>query len=247
MLSPRRLTLLCAIPASALSAQNQSAGPGTQLHEPPSMISSSGVADIKVTPDRATIQISVQTRGMTAAAAATDNTKKQSSVLSSLRKLGIPNERLSTTNYSVEPQYRYAQNKDPVLTGYIVTNTVVADIYDIKKIGPSIDAALSSGANIISSLDLYASNTSIARRQAIEEGIEKARGEAEAAARALGGSLGNVISIDIDAEPSSSPRPMYARAMAAGGDVGSTPINPGQQTLTVRVSTRWQFVAVRKR
>jgi uncharacterized protein YggE len=240
MLSSRRLAMLCAVPVSALSAQNP--GPSGPFREPPPSITASGRSEVKVTPDRATIRISVQTKASTAAAAASSNATKQNAVIAALRKIGIPNERLSTTDYTVEPNYRYEQNKEPTLVGYVVTNTIVADIQDTKQVGPVLDAALGAGANMISSLDFYASNTTDARKQAIADAVAKARSEADAAARAAGGTLGGVIDIDIGGDYAPPPRPMYAKTMASADMAAATPINPGQQTLTVVVSTRWQFI-----
>src|SRR4051812_13473801 len=45
--------------------------------------------EVKIVPDRANIQISVQTRGVTAAAAGSENAKKQKAVIDGLRALGI--------------------------------------------------------------------------------------------------------------------------------------------------------------
>jgi uncharacterized protein YggE len=63
-----------------------------------------------------------------------------------------------------------------------VTNTVLAEVRRLNQVGPVIDAALSRGANMITSLQFYASNTETARRTAIAAAIEKARADAEAAA-----------------------------------------------------------------
>jgi uncharacterized protein len=241
LFSLRSLTILSIVPFATLPAQqNTTPYPNDPFHAPPASILTSGQSDIKVTPDRATIHISVQTYASTAASAATANAKKQSAVVSSIHELGFSNDQISTSDYTVEPQYRYEQNKDPVLTGYTVTNTVIIDIHDIKQVGQVIDAALGNGANMISSLDFYASNTSEARRQAINEAVSKARGEAEAAATAAGGKLGNVVEITVGGEAPQPPRPMFAKAMAPN-DV-ATPINPGEETLTVTVFTRWDFI-----
>lgn len=244
MPSSRSLFVLCALPFTTLLAQQVApSGPGGEgpPHEPPASISSSGRSDVKITPDRATIRISVQTHGSTAAGAGSENAKKQSAVISKLHALGFPNEQISTTDYNVDPQYRYEQNKDPVLTGYIVTNTIVVDIHDVKQVGPVIDAVLSSGANMVSSLDFYASNTQEVRRRAIADAVSNAHGEAEAAAKGAGGTLGKVIEISVGSDYQQPPRPMFAKAMAASADV-ATPINPGQETLTVTVFTRWAFL-----
>ena len=55
-------------------------------------ISVVGRGEIKVSPDRATIQISVQTRAVTAASAAAENATKQQAVLSALKALGLTDD-----------------------------------------------------------------------------------------------------------------------------------------------------------
>ena len=199
-----------------------------------------GHGEIKVTPDRATIQVGVQTRAATAEAAAAENAKKQQSVFAALRALGFTNDQLSTISYNVYPEQRFDPGKEPVIIGYNVTNTIVVDVRKLSQVGPVIDAALSHGANNINSLQFYASNTDAARRTAIASAIEKARADAEAAARAAGGSLGGLLEINVGSYSPPPPRPMMMMKVADAAQA-STPINPGDETLSVDVSTRWKF------
>jgi len=212
--------------------------------EPIPQIAVTGRGEVKVSPDRATIQVSVQTRAVSAAAAASENATKQQSVLTALRTLGIQNDQLSTINYNVYPEQRYDQGKEPVIVAYNVTNTILVDVRKLNQVGPVIDAALSHGANMIAALQFYASNTETARRSAIATAIEKARADAEAAARAAHGSLGSLLEINIGAYSPPPPRPMMMARVAGGvAQMDSTPINPGEETLSVEVSTRWRFLA----
>ncbi len=212
--------------------------------EPIPQINVTGRGEVKISPDRATIQISVQTRGSTAAAAAAENANKQQAVLSALRVLGLGNDQLSTINYNVYPEQRYEQGKEPVIVGYTVTNTILAEVRKLTQVGPVIDAALSHGANMITSLQFYASNTEAARRTAIATAIEKARADAEAAARAARGTLGTLLEINIGPYSPPPPRPMMMMMKQAGGRAeADTPINAGEETLAVEVSTRWRFIA----
>lgn len=199
--------------------------------------------EAKVAPDRATIQISVQTRAVTAAAAATENATKVQAVLSALRSLGMTNDQLSTMNYNVQPDYVHREGREPAITGYNVTNTILADVRQLNQVGRVIDAALSRGANMMTSLQFYASNTEGARRTAIAGAIAKARADAEAAASAAGGSLGQLLEISIGAYFPQPPMPMM-RLQASVGQA-DTPIQPGQESLTVTVSTRWRFNSAR--
>lgn len=211
--------------------------------DPIPQISVVGRGEIKVSPDRATIQISVQTRAVTAAAAAAENATKQQSVLSALKALGLTDDQLSTINYNVYPEQRYEQGKEPVIVAYNVTNTILVDVRKLNQVGPVIDAALAHGANMIASLQFYASNTEVARRSAIASAIEKARADAKAAARAAHGTLGSLLEVSVGSYSPPPPRPMImARAMAGGTAQADTPINPGEETLSVEVSTRWRFL-----
>src|SRR4026208_1522522 len=110
--------------------------------EPVPQIAVTGRGEVKVSPDRATIQISVQTRASTAAAAAAENANKQQAVITALKALGLGTDQLSTINYNVYPEQRYEQGKEPVIIAYNVTNTILADVRKLTQVGPVIDAAL---------------------------------------------------------------------------------------------------------
>jgi len=198
--------------------------------------------EVKVTPDRAAIQISVQTRAATAAAAASQNATKLKAVIDALRAMGLAANQVTTMNYNVYPQQRYEPNREPVIVGYNVTNTLLVELTNLTMVGPVIDAALAKGANMVTSLQFSASNTESARREAIAMAIQKARGEAEAAARAAGGALGGVLEIGIGAYYPSPPRPMAMMRGAESAQAADTPINPGDQTVSVEVSTRWALI-----
>lgn len=232
-------TLLIAAILLPLTAQSQDS---KAPNEPIPQIAVTGRGEVKVSPDRATIQVSVQTRAVTAAAAAAENASKQQAVMTALRALGLGNDQLSTINYNVYPEQRYEQGKEPVITGYNVTNTILADVRKLNQVGPVIDAALSHGANMITSLQFYASNTEAARRSAIGTAIEKARADADAAARAARGSLGTLLEINIGAYAPPPPRPMAMLRAGVGAAQAETPINPGEETLSVEVATRWRFI-----
>lgn len=197
--------------------------------------------EVKVVSDRATIQISVQTKALTAAAAGTENARKQKAVIDALTALGIDAKDISTSGYNVNPEQRYEPNKPPVLVGYNVTNTVLVEIRKLTVVGPAIDAALSKGANMISSLQFYASNTESARQEAIALAVRSARADAEAAARAAGGTISELLEIQIGS-PISPPRPYYGdMAMARATGAPETPISASDQTVSVSINTRWRF------
>lgn len=209
----------------------------------PGSIVGTGSARLHLVPDRARMQVSVQTSGPTAAAAAAANASRSLAVRNALQKAGISVADVSTSAYDISPQYRYANGAPPAVTGYTVTNSVTALVRDVRQVGRVLDAAVAGGANGVSSLAFYASSTDSAREAGIATAVARARTEAATAARAAGGSLGPLLSLDIAPDGSGEPpRPVMFAAMAMAG-VESTPISPGQATVDVSVTARWQFVA----
>lgn len=209
---------------------------------PPSLVTS-GQGEAKVTPDRASVMINVQTRALTASAAGADNAQRTRAVLTALEKLGLPKDQLSTEGYSVNPEMVYGNGVPPRVTGYTVTNTVKAETHQPAQAGAIIDAALGAGANLINGLSFYASSIEAPRREAIALAVGNARADAQAMATAAGGSLGGLIELSTQG-PTSPPHPMYEMAAMRKGVSAAeqTPVNPGQQTVTVFVNARWQFV-----
>ena len=235
-----RLTLVCAMATSALFMTRETAQAQAAVS---SGIATSGSGEAKVTPDRAAVMINVQTRAVTAAAAASENARRTAAVLDALGKLGLPKAQLTTEGYSVYPETRYDQNGQSArVTGYVVTNTVRAETHRPEQSGTIIDAALGAGANMINGLSFYASSIDQPRREAIAMAVANARADAEAMARAAGGSLGALLELSTQG-PTVPPRPMYDMAMARKAEAAvPTPVNPGEQTVSVYVSARWLFM-----
>lgn len=227
---------------AAIMTPLQAQDAATRAPERPS-ITVSAQGNTRITPDRATIRIGVQTRGATAAAASAENARVAQRVINAIKGLGIGAEQISTVNYSVNPEYRHVENRSPEITGYTVHNTVVVDVRQIEQVGRVIDASLGAGANVINSLDFYASNTEEARRVALAAAVAKARLDAEVIARAAGGTLGSLAQASVGAYMIPMRGDMAVRATAGGMARPPTPVEPGSELLTVQVSTRWYFIA----
>jgi len=215
----------------------QAAGPSPSRPE----IVTSATGEAQLTPDRAAVYVGVQTRASTAALAARENAQKQTAIIDAIVALGISREQISTENYTVAPDTRYDQSTQrTTVTGYIVSNVVRVEVRRMEQVAPVLDTALGKGANQINSLDFFASNSDSARHDALAQAIAKARGDAEAMARAAGGSLGALVELSTS---DAGPRPVSRIAdFAMMAKAAPTPIEPGQQRLQVSVSTRWLFV-----
>ena len=81
--------VLCMAPV-ALESQSPAAVGAVSL---PSLVTS-GQGEAKVTPDRVSVLVNVQTRATTAAAAAATNAQRTKAVLDALGRLGLPKDQL---------------------------------------------------------------------------------------------------------------------------------------------------------
>jgi uncharacterized protein YggE len=232
--------LLVGLATSIAPLQAQDAA--SRAPERPS-ISVSAQGSTRITPDRATIQIGVQTKGATASAASAENARVAQRVIAAIKAVGIGAEQISTVNYSVNPEYRHIENRSPEITGYTVHNTVVVDVRQIEQVGRVIDASLGSGANMINSLDFYASNTEEARRAALAAAVDKARRDAQIIAQAAGGTLGGLAQATVGAYMIPMRRENLQMMRGDMAAAAATPVEPGSELLSVQVTTRWYFVS----
>jgi uncharacterized protein YggE len=250
----RRFVLFAPALAALVIGTPLIAQPGqSSPQSPPPYIAASAVGETRVTPDRALVQVTVDSRGESAANAGADNRAKQERVIDAVKATGVASPQIRTAGYRVYPEYAQPERgKAPKVTGYRANNTIQVEVRNVENIGRVIDAALGAGATNIGSVGLYASNTDSARREAVRLAVTKARGEAESAATAAGGTLGTVIELTID--PGAVPRPLLQNvvvtgalsAMSMGGDAPIapmyTPVEPGESLVLAVVRLRWQFV-----
>lgn len=239
------LGLAACAPAPALAqTPAPTPSPASAPTDPVPVIAAGGSGEVRITPDRAAITFAIETRAPTAAAAGRENARIAKAVLDTLRAMGIPAADLGTSGYSVHPEQRFdPRTGRSTVSGYVARNGVRAQLTKTELVGPTIDAALAKGANVVAGLEFSASTTTQARREAIAAAVAEARGEAEAAARAAGGTLGPQLELVVspEFERPDFPRPVAMRAMA-GDEGATTPVEPGQQVVRAVVQGRWRFV-----
>ncbi|MEP6832837.1 MAG: SIMPL domain-containing protein [Gemmatimonas sp.] len=215
----------------------------TQITSPPPQIIVSANGEVVSTPDRANIQLGVETQSRTAALASSENNKKQTAVLAAIKALGISSSAITTSSFSVSPVQSYDNaTRKTTIDGYRVSNIVVVNVTKIEQTGAVIDAALASGANRVASLNFELADPSKAREEAISKAITQARREAEVAAKAAGGEINGMLEITVNSFEPPRPMPMFAmdRVSSAGAP---TPVSEGTLTVQVNVTTRWRFSA----
>jgi len=210
----------------------------------PAMIPDGTLLDITATgkttrvPDLATIRAGVVTQAPTAAAALSDNANRMSAVLSALKRAGIQPRDIATANVSLQPQYRYEDNKPPVITGYQATNTVSIRFRDIAKSGAILDALVAQGANQIDGPNLSLDQPDAALDEARVDAVKRAQARAQLYAKAAGLSVSRILTIAEGGEIAGPPPPMPVYRMAAA-KAADTQVLPGESDITVTITVRF--------
>ncbi len=154
----------------------------------------SGSAVVNVVPDRASIQLGVQSNAVTVDAVEQINSAAIQNLLRTLRSMGIEERDISTDRYIVEPVY---ENYDSLrIRGYRINNLVAVTLRDVNQTSPAIAAALQAGANQVVNVSFYSSQLRQYRDQARALAMKAASEKAGALALAAGTQTGSVLAIN---------------------------------------------------
>lgn len=201
-------------------------------------ITVSGEAELSARPDIATINAGVVSEAPTAAAALKENSAKMNAVFDGLKKMGIAEKDMQTSQFDVSPVQNYNRNNDkpPEITGYRVTNEVFVRVRDLDSFGSILDEVVTLGANRINSINFGIDDHKKLYEQVQGDAVKNAMDKAKRLAEAAGVTLGPVMKISEGGR--SSPQPVYRMAaMAMDESAGAPPpVAAGEQTVTASVS-----------
>lgn len=191
-------------------------------------------------PDIARISAGVVTQAPTATAAIAQNARQMESVRAALRRAGIADRDIQTSQISLNPEYRYAENQPPALTGYRASNEVTVRFRDIANTGKILDALVAQGANQINGPMLGLDRPEQALDEARASALRTAQARAEMYARNLGRRVKRILSIsESGAQYQPVPRPMLMEARAAGAV--QSKIDPGEQTVAASLFVSFEL------
>jgi uncharacterized protein YggE len=192
-------------------------------------------------PDIAIISAGVVTRASTARAALQQNAAQMERVRAALKRAGIADRDIQTSNISLNPEYRYVQDQPPRLTGYTASNQVSVHFRDIAKSGDILDALVAEGANQINGPSLTIDKPEEALDEARTKAIAIGRARADIYARALGMRVVRLLSVSESGGnyPVPPPMPVMMEARAMGG--AATKIDPGEQKVSVSLGMTFEL------
>lgn len=228
------LTAAAAPPAAYAQTHTEHA------HVEGTLLSVSAEGTSEARPDLATINLGVTTEAQTAAAALADNARRMTALNAALRRAGVAERDIQTSNVSVYPQQQYVEGQQPRITGYQANNSVTVKVRNIDNTGRVIDAAVAAGGNTVNGVSFSHADPDaqldVARRDAIAE----ARRRAELYASALNMRVQRIVAVQ-EGGGYAPPMPVALERFAAQDGAASTPVSPGQIETRVSVNVTFEL------
>lgn len=236
------VVLALAASAAAPAALAQAAPPAADTMFRATTLNLAAYGETKIAPDMAHITLGVMTEGKTAAEAMQANSVRMNAVVASLKRAGIADKDIQTSNLNLSPQYRYQENQPPVLVGYQASNTVTVTVHDLKRLGQAVDATVSAGANQVHGVSFGLEDRTAAENAAREDAVRALAAKAELYARATGHRITRLVSLSEGGGSYPVPPPMpMMEAASFRGKAADTSISPGELTVRVDVSGLYEL------
>jgi len=209
----------------------------------------SGSGKVAVTPDIALLQLGIETQEATVAEAQAKASEAMDKVKASLTSSGIAEKDIQTRSFRISQRTRWDDvQQQEVVTGYRVTNQVVAKIRDMEKISGIIDAVVAAGGDYtrISSLNFSVDDPTTYYDEAREKAMADAERKAEQIAGLADMTLGQPTYINESATtPVSSysimsyemqiPAPMPAPTVV----IPETAVSPGEIEISINMQVAY--------
>jgi uncharacterized protein YggE len=200
-------------------------------------------------PDLAVFNAGVTTQGATAGEALAANSTAMSRVIASLKRAGVADRDIQTSNLSISPIYAPPvrqpdgsyESREQRIVGYNANNSVSVRQRKLGDYGKVIDALVAAGANQVNGPSFQLDDDRAAADEARVDALKTARARADLYARTAGMRVVRIVSIN-EGGGYSQPQPvMYRMAQmdAAAPPPPPAPVQPGE--LEVGSSLTVQF------
>lgn len=240
----RRISLtpivLLAVAGSLTLSACSGAAAAAPAAEQPHTISVNGAGVAYGKPDIAVAQIGVETRNADPSRAVSDNTEKMTAVIAEMKKLGIEDKDIQTSNFSVYAQQNYDDQGKPTDYTYIADNIVSITVRDLSKVGDALGRAVAAGANSINGVSFTVSDRTALESEARDKAMVDAKSRAEQLAKAAGVTLDQPLTIT-EAFASPIPYSLNVRAADFAGAPAQAPVpvSSGQIEVDLQVSVTY--------
>ncbi len=210
---------------------------------PQKTITMSGTGKVTGTPDIAVADFGLETQSPDVQTAQRENTDKMNAFIDAVKKLGIASKDIQTSQYSINPQYRYDKEQQrSVINGYQVRQSVEVEIRTLSKISTVLGKAGELGLNEVNGLSFSIDDPENLRAEARTKALAQAQEKARNIAHALGVRVVRVVGFDESSGGTPPPRPYQAFAEMGGGDMSSAPqIQNGSLDVVSNVSVTYEI------
>ena len=231
---------------TATAAETQAQPVNVAVNSQQTGIWVNGEGKVSVTPDLAILSLGVTSTQPTVAEAQSLASEAMDKVMAALTSAGIADKDIQTQRYRIQQETRWDDDTDlEVVTGYSVTNTVIAKIRNLDNVGTVIDAVVVAGGDLIriNDIDFTVEKPEQYYEQAREMAMADAKAKAEQIARLSGATLGKVTYVveGSVSEPITIavPTAVYkSEAMSAGA---GTSISAGEMYVTLNVQVAYSI------
>lgn len=234
------LPLLFATALAPLSAVAQE-----QPREPSIIVTGKGEATLA--PDMAILNLAVTREAETAREALDLNNEAMAEVIAALKEAGIEDRDLQTSGLSIAPRYVYPNEEngetEPRITGYQVTNALTVRVRQIEAVGTILDRSVSLGVNQGGGIAFVNDDPSEAMEEARREAVEDAMDRASVLAEAAGVRLGEVTRISEQMVAPPQPLQEHAMMRMAASDQAAVPVETGENSYVVHVDVTFAIAS----
>lgn len=189
-------------------------------------------------PDVASFSTGVQTIAPTANEAVRKNNVQMAAVIARLRKLGVAENDIQTTQLSLNQQYDYEDGKQ-IFRGFAANNIVTAKLRDLKKMPQFLDALATDGATNFNGPVFSVDDDSKLKAAARDKVWTTAMARANAIAQKAGYRNVRILRVEEQSHDMArySQETIVVTGTARAVNDSSTPIAPGQ----IRVPSTMTF------
>jgi uncharacterized protein YggE len=194
-----------------------------------------GQGEISAAPDMATLSVGIDVTAKTAAEARDAGAQAAAKVIDSIKRDKIDAKDIRTEGFSIQPHYEYGTDHVSRIVGYGVNNNLSVKIHDLSLVSRVVDDATDAGGDAVrvNGVTFEIENAAHARTEARERAVADAKQKAEELAKLAGVTLGTPIAV----EEVSFHSPIVT--MSAAAAQATTPIEPGESTVSLEVRVRW--------
>lgn len=207
----------------------------TQNVKERNLISVSATGEVQAEPDIATISVGVLTTERRAVEAYDKNSHTMEKVIAALKTAGIDKKDITTTAFSLDPQYDWSSGRERTLTGFQMTHTVLVKIRKLENAGAVLSKAADAGANNLGSISFTVDDPTKLESIARERAVKAARAKAAEMAKAAGVRLGMVARM-AEGGRYSVPRSEGFRSAVMSEAAAAAPAPVESGSLAIRIS-----------